>query len=169
VPALAPVRPGAVLLVALCVLNAAFQTNSQWMLHTGAVKRSVAALGRDAPLFARYAPERAIAAAIRTHARHTGAVLVLDPHWPAYAEFGRRGRTTAWYDPQLDAARVAADADPSGAAWAQLFARHGIAELVVRPADLSPAQRAGLSRAGARHALTVGEAQWWRLPARGAP
>jgi hypothetical protein len=33
----------------------------------------------------------------------------------------------------------------------------------LRPAALTPAQRAGLVRAGARHELTIDEAQWWRL------
>lgn len=159
---LAP-RRTAWLLAGLCVLNLAFQGNAHWLLHTGGIKRSVGLLGRDPPLFARYAPERALARAMRARGAHDGAVLVLDPAFPYYAEFAARGRGTAWYDPALEAARVAADGDPSGQAWATLLRREHIRHVLVRPASLTPAQRAGLALADARLELTIDEAQWWQL------
>ena len=164
-----PPRRALWLLAGVCTLNLAFQANSQWFLHTGAVKRSLVALGRDAPLFVRYAPERLLAAALRVRAPGTGRVLVLDPAAPNHAELAGRGLTTAWYDPRLEAARFAADRDPSGAAWAALLQRERIAEAIVRPASLRPAQRAGLGLVGARRELVVGEAEWWRIPQRQAP
>lgn len=152
------------LLAGLCLLNLAFQANAQWLLHAGTVKRSVAALGQDTALFDRYAPERLIAAMIRTQAPESGPVLVLSHTTPAYAELGTRARTTTWYDPRLEAARVAAEADGSGRAWARLFRDEGIAELIVRPAELSDAQRRGLEVAGANREAAVGNAEWWRVP-----
>jgi len=164
-----PPRRALWLLAGVCGLNLAFQANSQWLLHTGGIKRSLVALGRDAPLVVRYAPERALAAAVRERAPGPSRVLVMDAATPNYAELAGRGRTTAWYDPHLEAARIAADADAGGAAWAALLQRERIAEVIVRPARLSAAQRAGLMRAGARRELSVGDAQWWRIAQQAAP
>lgn len=155
-------------LVGTCLLNLAFQANAHWMLHTGAIKRSIGLLGRDAPLYERYVPERVLAAAIRERAPDRGAVLVLSSA-PAYAEFGTRGRTTTWYAPRLEAARQVADGDASGRAWQALLEREGITEILLRPAELTPAQRAGLRAGGARRVLSVGEAEWWQRPAGRAP
>jgi hypothetical protein len=158
-----PARRGMVLLALLCVLDLAFQANAQWLLHVGGSKRSVLALGRDMPLFTRYAPERVLAAAIRERAPGGGAVLVL-PH-PFHAELAGRGRTVEWYAPKWHAATRAAEADPSGGAWAGLLRRERIADVIVRPEHLTPAQRAGLQRLGAVRTRQVGEAAWWRIPA----
>jgi hypothetical protein len=161
-------RAGAWLLIAVCVVNLAHQGNAQWMLHTGAIKRSVGALGRDAPLLARYVPERVLIAQARAVGDTDGRVLVLSPSHPAYAELGTGGRTTAWYDPRWEAIRVAADGDASGAAWVSAWRANAIAALIVRPAEVTPAQRSALALAGARRVRTVGEAEWWRLPAERA-
>ncbi|WP_119719283.1 hypothetical protein [Cognatilysobacter tabacisoli] len=161
-------RAGAWLLIAVCFVNLAHQGNAQWMLHTGAVKRSVGALGRDAPLLARYVPERVLIAQARAVGDANGRVLVLSASNPAYAELGTGGRTTAWYDPRWEAIRVAADGDASGAAWVAAWRANAIAALIVRPAELTPAQRSALALAGARRVRTVGEAEWWRLPAERA-
>lgn len=157
-----PARRATWLIVGLCGLNLAFQANAQWFLHTAGVKRSLSSLGRDATLFARYAPERVLVAAIRERAPDSG--LVMDLTLPTHAELAGRGRTVTSYDPKLEIARIAADADPSGAAWSALLQRERIAEVILRPAGLSSAQRAGLQRIGARRELVVGEAQWWRIP-----
>jgi hypothetical protein len=157
-------RTGTALLAGLCVLNLAYQGNAYWLLHTGGIKRSAGLLGRDEPLFARYAPERALARAMRGRGAADGTVLVLDPAFPYSAEFAEHGRSTGWHDPGLEAARVAADRDLSGQDWARVLRDAGVRELLLRPAALTVAQRAGLVRAGARHELTIGEAQWWRLP-----
>lgn len=156
------------LIIALCSLNFAFQGNAHWILHTGGIKRSVGTLGDDQRMFARYAPERALAEAVRERAGIDRTVLVMDPEFPYYAEF-MHGRGTAWYDPELEAARLLAELDASGQAWATLLRDAAIDEVILRPESLTPAQRAGLDRVSARHALTVGEAQWWRLATDSAP
>ncbi len=160
-----PHRSTAWLLAGVCVLNLAYQGNAHWILHTGGIKRSVGLLGRDQPLFARYTPERALVRVMRERGvlDGDGTVLVLDPAFPYSAELGVHGRSTAWYDPALEAARVAAAGDPSGQAWVNLLRREHVRHVLVRPASLTPAQRAGLDRAGARLQLTIDEAQWWRV------
>jgi hypothetical protein len=151
------------MLVGTCLLNLAFQANAQWMLHTGAIKRSIGLLGRDAPLLQRYVPERVLAAAIREQAAERGAVLLLSSA-PAYAELGTRGRTLTWYAPRMEADARAAEADASGRAWHALLVREGITEVVLRPTELTPVQRAALHVAGAQRRMAVGEAEWWQLP-----
>ncbi|HLM54057.1 MAG TPA: hypothetical protein VK325_10830, partial [Pseudoxanthomonas sp.] len=86
------------LLVALCVLNFAFQANGHWMLRSGALKQALHSVGSDAPLFEHYAPERLLASRIRASEAPQGNVLALDPAHPTSAEFGSRGRTTSQYD-----------------------------------------------------------------------
>lgn len=162
-------RQAANLIVALCVLNFAFQGNAHWMLHTGGIKRSLGHLGNDHAMFARYVPERALAQALRERAGNDRVVLLMDPAFPYYAEFMQHGRGTAWYDPGLEAARLAAEQDASGQAWAALLRDAGIDEVLLRPESLTPAQAAGLALVFARHELTIGEAQWWRLTGERAP
>jgi hypothetical protein len=157
-------RRAGVLLVGLCVLNFAFQSNGHWMLRTGALKQTVRAAGVDAPLFEHYAPERLLASRIRASEDPQGNVLALDPAHPTSAEFGRRGRTTSQYDFSLSQAAAQADADTSGAAWAELMRRERVVHVLLRPENLSTAQRAGLARVGARLRGEQGVAQWWSLP-----
>lgn len=152
------------LAVGLCVLNLGFQANSQWMLRTGLLKQTVLALGDDAPLFERHAPERLLARMIRTQSTAGRNVLCLSPGQPWFAEFARRGRSPTWYAPQLQADAALAERDPTGAAWAQLLARERVGEIILRPADTTAAQRRGLESLGASHRATVGDAQWWSLP-----
>ena len=157
-----PARRLAVAVIAVGALNFAYQANAQWMLHTGSIKRTLTSLGDRQRLFARYVPERALAAAMRERTPRHGLVLVL--HSSAYAEFAGLGRTTAWYDPGLYRASARAETDPSGAAWVALWRQARITELLLHPDRLTPAQRAGLSAAGARRVLAIGDAQWWRMP-----
>jgi hypothetical protein len=154
-------RQAIAVVATLAVVNIAYQTNAEGMLHTGAVKRAVVAFGRDAPLFERYVPERALAAHVRASSPDA---VVLDISGAAHAEFAGRGRTTAWYSPRLEAASAAADADPSGERWAALLRQESISDVLLRPAQLTPAQRAGLTRVGAHPRMTVDEAQWWHVP-----
>lgn len=161
-------RSAHVLLATTCIANLLFQSNGHWMLRTGALKESVVAAGRDAPLLAEYAAERLVAAKLRERwadeGSRPGAVLALALDVPMLAELGSAARGASWYDPSLEADARAADADPSGAAWVELWRREGIADLVLRADRLAPAQRAGLSLAGARREYAVGEVEWWRLP-----
>src|SRR3546814_4231692 len=95
-------------------------------------------------MFARFAPERALIAAIREHAPDSGAVLLLSQ--PFHAELAGRGPNIAWYAPRMHAAALAADADASGVAWETLLREASIAEVILDPAKVSSAQRAGLAR-----------------------
>jgi len=157
-----PAKSGTALLVVVCIAGIALQANAGWMLRTGVVKRSLGALGQDAPLFERYAPERALAVAIRAAAPGSGAVLLLSE--PYQAEFAGRARNIAWYSPRMHAAAAAADRDASGAAWAALLRREHIAEVILVPATLPAPRAAGLARAGAHRRLAAGDAEWWRIP-----
>jgi hypothetical protein len=157
-----PPRRGTVLLVLVCIGNLAFQANAHWLLHVGVPKRSLLALGRDAPLFERYAPERVLAAGIRQRAPDSGLVLLLSQ--PFQAEFAGRGRDIAWYAPRMQVAAEAADHDASGAAWAALLRRQHIAEVILDPATIHASQRAGLARIGAHREMAIGNVEWWRIP-----
>jgi len=156
-------RGGSVAFWALCVLNLAFATNANWMLRTGALKRTIFEAGSAMPLFERYLPERAFAARLR-EAGDDGTVLLLPGSSIALAELGQRGRNLLWYSPRWQAEGLRADADPSGQAWARLLHDNRIAHVFLRPATLTAAQRAGLQRSGAVLAASAGEAQWWRIP-----
>ncbi|MBJ6978424.1 hypothetical protein [Luteimonas sp. MC1895] len=166
-------RSGHVVVVATCIANLLFQANGHWMLRTGAVKESLVALGRDAPLLAEYAPERLLAQAVRerwsAEGGPSGNLLVLDLDTPMLAEMASRARAPSWYDPSLAAAANIADADASGAAWVALWQREGIAELVLHAERLPAPRRAALRLAGARHEATVEGIEWWRLPRPDAP
>lgn len=157
-------RTAAALVACVVVLNLAYQSNANWMLHTGAIKRAVGTFGQDEPLLARYAPERVLAARIRSRSANA---RVLDLEGAAHAEFAGHGRTTTWYAPRWETARVQADGDASGLAWSALLRRERITDVLLRPASLTAPRRAGLQRIGAHPAMTVGEAQWWRIPQPG--
>lgn len=148
----------------LCVLNLAFAANAHWMLRTGALKRAIGAGGGDTLLLERYLPERVLAAQLRDAEDASGIVLVMPGSGVALAELGQRGRNMLWYSPRWEAEAARADADASGAAWVRVLRDNRIAHVVLKPARLSPAQRAGLQRSDAALAATAGDAQWWRLP-----
>lgn len=152
------------LAVALCVLNLAFQANSHWMLRTGLLKQTVLAFGKDAPVFAGYAPERTLAALIREQSPAARNVLFLSADQPWFAELGQRGRSPTWYAPGLQAAAQAADRDASGQAWVRLIAQEQVGEIVLRRSQVGDAQRRALQDLQARHRATVGDAEWWSLP-----
>ena len=161
-------RRGAVGFWALCALNLAFAANAGWMLRTGALKRTVMSLGQDTPTLQHYVPERLLAARLRAADRH-GLVLVMPGTRLALAELGARGRNMLWYSPAWQAEALRADADLDGRAWAALLRDKRIAHLILHASALTPAQRAGLQRIGARQAAALGDAQWWRIPDNAAP
>lgn len=151
--------------IGLCVLNLAFQANSSWVLHVHSVRSLIADGGGVATVYRRYAPERALIADLQRRDPGDSIVLALDPRHPAVAELGGRGRNVAWYAPTLEQARIAADADPGGAAWQRLIADVDARWLLLRPAQVGPALRAGLQRSGARPVSEVGAAQLWSVAA----
>lgn len=159
-------RHAACVVALLCACNLAFQANSHWILRTAGVKRALSSLGDDAAVMSRYAPARVLNARIlakRPHAR------VLDLHGATHAELAGAGRTTTWYAPRLHAAGIAADRDSSGARWAALLVREGISDVLLHPAQLTPAQAAGLSRLGADRVLTVDDVEWRAIPSPTVP
>ena len=152
-------RNAKILLIALTVLNLAYQGCSYWTLHKGGVKLVVTHWSRE-PAIARLAPERLLIQDIR--AQDSGAnVLLCSPDAPFSAELAGHGFVTAWYDPELRLARELADADAHGAGWRALFARTG-ARYAITTATQSAGLRAALSEAQLlRQIETV---QLWKLP-----
>ncbi len=153
------------LVVAICVLNIAFLPNGNWMLRSGALKETLIAGGDDTPLMTHYAPERVLADAIRASHEDDGTVLLLDAKDAFFAEFGSRGRTISWYAPTLSAAAADADQDPSGRRWAQLLRREQVHHVILRETTQSSAAEQGLAVLGAVPRQTVGDRQWWTVPA----
>ncbi len=90
---------------------------------------------------------------------------MLDFSGATHAELAGLGRTADWYAPRLHAVAGAADADATGEAWARAIRREGIGHLVLRPATLPPARQAALLRLRADRVLTLGDVEWWALPA----
>jgi hypothetical protein len=158
------VKRGAAALWALCALNLAFATNASWMLRTGALKQVVRDLGRDTPTMQRYVPERVLAMRLREPGNRDGLVLVLPGSSLALAELGARARNMLWYSPRWESEAARVESDPSGKAWARLLRGNRIAHVILQPARLTPAQRAGLALSGAQRVQTAGDAQWWRIP-----
>lgn len=157
-------RIGTGVVVALCALNLAFQANASWVVHAGAVRRLVRT-GDAAEIHRRYAPERYLIGALRARDPGDSVVLALDPLAPHVAELAGRGRHVAWYAPRLNAARAAAEGDPSGARWQRLIEDLEARWLLLRPARLSGALRAGLARSGAQPVLAQGDAELWAIGA----
>jgi hypothetical protein len=160
-------RSGVPLLAAVCVLNFAFQANAQWMLRTGALKQTVLHPGDPSPLYAQYAPAREAIAGLREQEHRN--VLLIDDDAPWIAELGSRGRTTSWYAPTWQRAAVAADRDPSGTAWRQLWRKEQISHVLVRTGGITAAQEAALAGAGARPLASVGDIATWQLGPETAP
>lgn len=155
-------RRAAWLVVGVCVLNLAFQSNGFWLLRVGLVKMTVKEMGRDEPVFRVYAPERSLIATIRAGVH--GNVLALDPDRPYVAELGLRGRSISRYDRTLQQAARSADEDTTGDRWAQLLREQGVTEVLVRPQRQTQAQRAGIQRLGGTRQRAEGDVEWWRLP-----
>lgn len=160
-------RRAAWIAVGLCVLQLGFQANAYWTLRYGAIKQAVKAAGRDEPLYKRYAPERIFASQIRKAGGPTGNVLLLDPAYGFFAEFGTRGRNISWYSPAMLAAAGEADKDPSGQAWIALMRRENVHDLILRTNSVTPAQRAALHAAGATQRGAIKDSEWWSLPEAG--
>lgn len=153
--------------VVLCLLQLAFQANASWLLHVSAVRQLLVGGGRVDEVLRRYAPERALIEELRRRDDGDSIVLALDRGAPFVAELAGRGRNVAHYAPALEAARIAAEADPSGAAWRGLIDSIDARWLLLRPGNLSDAQRAARASSGALRAVAVGEAELWSLPAAG--
>ncbi len=159
-------RHGIKLVAGVCLLNFAFQANSDWMLRTGAIKALVLRAGNEERLLEKYAPERLVARAMRAQGGPAGNVLLLQPERPFCAEFSNHGRCLAWYSPALQHAAEQARSDPSGHAWARLLQRQRISDVVLVPVQLQPGPSAALEAAGAKPVLDVGDLRWLHLAGR---
>lgn len=149
--------------IALCALNLAFQANANWLLHVNTVRKLVTSGGRIDEIYRRYAPERALIAGLPPRDDSESVVLAMDAQAPFIAELGGRGRTVAHYATKLEAERIAADADASGARWQQLIHALDSQWLLLRPAHLNDAQRAALALVGGRRVDAIGDAELWSV------
>ena len=146
-------------------LQAAFVGSGYWMVRDGALREAVLARGADAPLYARFAPERLLVERMRNApSPPAGAILVMGADPQALAELGARGRTTSWYSHRLSQRAAKANADASGAGWVALAREEGVTDIILRDAGLTAKQRKALALAGAYRVDAVAEAEWWRLP-----
>jgi hypothetical protein len=149
-------------IVAICVVNLALQANAGWTHHSAALKRTMRSGGDAAAVFVHYVPERVLIGAIP--AGDHSIVLATNPTRGYVAELGGRGRTVSSHDPALEAARIAADADPTGARWRALFATTRARWILMTPATSSPALRKAIIDASGTRSAQSGDAQLWRLP-----
>jgi hypothetical protein len=150
-------------IIATCVVNLAFQANAGWTHHSSALKHTLRSGGDAAAVFAHYVPERVLIATIPANDR--SIVLATSPARGYIAELGGHGRTVSSHDPALEAARIAADADPTGARWRALFATTRARWILMTPATSSPALRKAVFDASGMRSAQSGDAQLWRLPA----
>ena len=150
------------LVIAICLLNLAYQANASWLHHSAALKRTIRSPFDDTALLQAYLPERLLLR--RLPADDTGAVLATDPARGFVADLAGRGRTVSLHDPSLAEAARDANRDPAGRAWAGLLVRERVAWLLVNAETASPALRAGLSRIGATRTDSVERIELWRVP-----
>lgn len=146
-------------IVALCTLNLAFQANAGWTHHSAALKRTLRAPGDASAVLPHYVAERTLIAGLPDD---DGIVLATDPQRGYIAELAGRGRLMSLHAPTLAAARLAADADPSGEAWRRLLTDTDARWILVTEADASPALRAGLAASGAVHVRSLNGIALWR-------
>ena len=170
--ALSRVEPRAwrAFLALVVVGGLALYPRGHWMLGANALRHTVSARGADAPLLSAFAPERLVLGKVRGAILDDpdAAVLVMSHAGPMPAELGRRARGIMWYDPSLASRAMQADLDPSGAGWTDLLRDEGVAEVVLRPDELTPARRAALAGLGARREAAAGPFEWWRLRPEGS-
>jgi hypothetical protein len=154
------------LMIALCVLNVAFQANAPWPVSTVARKRLLTHLGDNDVVLRRFAPERSLIAELRTLDATDSIVLAIDPRAPNVAELAGRGRSVSWYSPAFEAKGMEAEQDPSGQRWRRLIDDSRASWILLRPEHLTQAQRAALASAAAQRVDTINEAElWsWRTP-----
>jgi hypothetical protein len=150
-------------LVALCALNLSFQANANWLLHVNSVRKIVGSGGNADEVLRRYAPERMLIADLRRRDDGDSIVLAMDDRSTVFAELGVRGRTVSHYAPALEAQRIEAAADASGALWEKLIVKLDARWLLLRPEHLGVAEKAGLARLGATRVSTVAEAELWAV------
>jgi len=154
------------LLIGLCVLNLAYQTCSMWILKIGTVKQFLLNPSAES-LFRRLVPERVIAKFIREN-DPTAVTLFSTPKAPFVAELAGQALATEWYDPELRAAAMKAETDPSGKEWQSLLASIGADYVVVSTLKRSLSIESALAAVNAKVAYTVPPLELWKLPQNAA-
>ena len=155
-------RARSVLICVLVIANLLYQGAAAWTLHSGAITREVASLDAT-PTLRHFAPQRLLIATAR-QVNPAAVVVLCEEKWPLAAELAGRGFVIAHYDPELERAGRAADADPSGAAWRALFTRAGAGFAIIGESTASVPLHAALS--DAKLLQQAGDAQLWQLPAK---
>jgi len=145
----------------ICILHLSFHRSGHWLLHSGGIRDVVVALGEENLLFEKHFPERLIASRIRQENERLGNIMTLSS--PTAAEYGIRGRMTAWYSGALSKEANLADQDMTGKLWAAMFQREKIRDIVLHSDKLSHAQSSGLQMVGAQRQLKVGTVEWWKI------
>lgn len=160
-------RVGQVLLGGVALLNAAFIPAAGYPLMDDINWHTLSKLNRT-PVEARtlidrrYAVESLVAHHMSVAWPHGYSIYLADPARPFVAPFAGNAIGRSWYDPGVSDAAREADADPTGAAWLNLFERTGMSHvLTVGPAP-EPMNTA-LRRAQAKMELTIENATLWRL------
>lgn len=151
-------RLAVVSVLALAVLNLAFQANSSWILRLGATAMLVNAGGNPEPLMERFAPERLLVRGLPRHAR------VLVAGRPYHAELAGRGFSPSWYDTELHAAARALMPRVEVEALRMFLVEHGFTHVIVGGEPAIPGLRERLEALGATRVDARYDAALWVLP-----
>jgi hypothetical protein len=154
---------------ATCALNLAFQANAPWPMGTVARKRLLSSRGDQDAVLLRFAPERLLIAEVKKRDPSNSVVLSIDPKMANVAELAGRGRTVSWYCPSLEAARITADADPSGSKWKDLIDASRASWLLLRTDALNDAQKAALDSGQGQRVYSAGDSELWSWSGSQAP
>lgn len=158
---LATARTAVWLGIGLVCLNLAFQSSAYWIFRTGAVKKVLTNLGRDAELLRDYAPERML---IRRLNSSDPDARVLFGGRPFIAELAGRGFTFHWYDHVLSQRRRALAKAESTEPLANLMQEFGFTHVIVSGEPLWPRLPEQIEALGAERLDSYGDATLWRLP-----
>ena len=142
----------------LVVVNLAFHGNAHWALRDGAVMERLLN-GRES-LEQRLVPELAMARWVEQQDLGQARILLIDPDRPYHARFAGQAFSRVWYDPALVGLAWAADQDPSGRQWQQMWRDHGITH-VLTVGELPPGWSGALG--AAQSIQETGTARLWRL------
>ncbi len=155
------------LLIGICMLNMAYQANASWLHRSVVIKRTIRSGADLEQVLLPFAPGRLLLRQVPDGPDEI--VLFADNRLNSAAELAGRGRTVGMHDPAMEAAAAAAEKDPSGAMWVDLFARERIRWVLLSTDTASSPLRAGLQRAGGHEAARLRHAELWELPHKERP
>ncbi|MDZ4349407.1 MAG: hypothetical protein U1A22_07725 [Xanthomonadaceae bacterium] len=158
---LATARTATWLGIGLICLNLAFQSSAYWIFRTGAVKKVLTNVGRDAELLRDYAPERML---IRRLNSSDPDARVLFGGRPFIAELAGRGFTFHWYDHQLNRHRDALAKAESTEPLTNFIHEFGFTHVILSGEPLWPRLPEQIEALRAERVDSYGDATLWRLP-----